>query len=192
MCALEDPMQNSTTQVTSKSSKRPKTPPRKVKTRASKNAKKNTSHEIFEAPVAPTLTQSLDAFLKWLVTPTAAMPQEVHTYYTKDLFFKDPLTELYTSDDLESYYGRIFEKLSEMRFVIENRAEAGNQAFISWVMMATTLGQDVSVRGVSHLKFDPASGLCEYHRDYFDLAGEVYEQIPVLGLLFKGLKKALN
>jgi hypothetical protein len=44
------------------------------------------------------------------------------------------------------------------------------------------------LRGVSHLKFDDA-GKVIFHRDYWDAAEELYEKLPVLGALMRGLKR---
>ena len=86
----------------------------------------------------------------------------------------------------------MYDKMSNVRFVFDNRAMEGSQAFVTWVMTATVLSQEIAVRGVSHLKFDPASGLCEYHRDYFDTSEEIYEQVPVVGNIIKGIKSLFN
>ena len=45
-----------------------------------------------------------------------------------------------------------------------------------------------TVRGCSHLVLD-ASGRIAMHRDYWDVAEEMYEKIPVLGALMRWLKK---
>ena len=48
-----------------------------------------------------------------------------------------------------------------------------------------------TVRGASHLKFD-ASGLIEVHRDYWDVAEELYEKLPGIGSLMRWLKRRAN
>ena len=49
--------------------------------------------------------------------------------------------------------------------------------------------QPQCIRGGSLLRFD-AQGLVQEHRDYWDTAEELYEKLPVLGVLMRGLRRA--
>jgi hypothetical protein len=142
--------------------------------------------------VLPKVSKNLEHLLRWYEHPSSRSLKNLRDHYSKDVFFKDPLVELYTTEELEKYYSRMFEKFSDLRFTMENKFEEAHQAFVTWTMSAVIMGRGVNVRGASHFKFDPSSGLCDYHRAYFDLAEEVYEQIPLLGYVFKGLKRVLN
>lgn len=44
------------------------------------------------------------------------------------------------------------------------------------------------IRGATHIRF-AADGRVEFHRDYWDAAEELYEKLPVLGTLMRGLKR---
>jgi len=48
-----------------------------------------------------------------------------------------------------------------------------------------------TVRGASHLVLDE-QGLVTLHRDYWDVAEELYEKLPVVGALMRWLKKRAN
>lgn len=156
--------------------------------RRNHTAKSTTTNK---APKAPTTSKHLTDFLEWNERVTAKSIKHVHQYYARDAFFKDPLIELYTTDEIEKYYQRVLNRISDIHFTFENVLEQGNQAFVTWVMRARFMGREFSVEGSSHFKFN-TSGLCEYHRDYFDVSGEIYEQFPVMGFLFRGLKQVLN
>ena len=45
------------------------------------------------------------------------------------------------------------------------------------------------IRGATHLRF-AADGRVSFHRDYWDAAEELYEKLPLLGSLMRGLKRA--
>lgn len=139
----------------------------------------------------PKTSKHLSNLLEWYSTVNAKSIKHLHSYYTKDAFFKDPLIEIYTTDEIEKYYLRVLNRITDIHFVFENILEQGNQAFVTWVMKARFMGREFSVEGSSHLKFS-SNGLCEYHRDYFDLSGEVYEQVPVVGYVFRGIKRVFN
>lgn len=156
-------------------------------TQAPRARKNKTANKI---PL-PKTSRHLANHLEWLANPTARNIKNTHLHYSRDAFFKDPFTEVYTASEIQKYYEHTLTKLSNMHFVYENILEEGRQAFVTWIMTARFMGREFSVQGTTHLKFD-VSGLCEYHRDYFDLSEEIYEQLPLLGYLFRGLKRVLN
>lgn len=139
----------------------------------------------------PKTSKHLNNHLEWSQHPTTRNIKHVSQHYARDAFFKDPFAEIYTAAEIQKYYEHTLSKLTDVHFSFENILEEGRQAFVTWRMTARFLSREFSVQGSSHLKFD-SSGLCEYHRDYFDLSEEVYEQLPVLGYLFRGLKRVLN
>lgn len=147
--------------------------------------------KVPESAPLPRTSTHLNEFLEWYAHPSIKSIKNVHRHYAKDIFFRDPFAELYTTDELQKYYLRTLEKFGDLHFSFENVLEQGHQAFLTWIMTARFMGREFSVQGTSHLKFN-SSGLCEYHRDYFDLSEEIYEQLPLLGYVFKGLKRVLN
>lgn len=143
------------------------------------------------SPPLPKTSKHLRYLLEWYSQLSMKNVKHVPEYYSRDAFFKDPLTEVYTADEIQKYFQRLLDRVSGIHFVFDNVIEDNNQAFVTWVMTAKFMGREFSVEGSSHLKFS-SSGLCEYHRDYFDLSEEIYEQVPLIGALFKGLKRVLN
>ncbi len=159
------------------------------------NASQVRSHQrkakVNQKATLPRTSTHLNEFLQWNLNPSLKSIKNVHKHYARDLFFKDPFTELYTADELQKYYQRTLVKLKDMRFSFENVLEQEHQAFVTWIMTAQFMGRKFSVNGTSHFKFN-SSGLCEFHRDYFDLSEELYERLPLLGYIFKGFKRILN
>lgn len=139
----------------------------------------------------PKVSSHLHNLLEWYSHPTRQNIKNLHLHYTRDLFFKDPFSEIYTADDLQKYYEHTFSKITHIRFLFENILEKDRQAFVTWTMTAHFMGREFQIRGSSHFKFD-SFGLCEYHRDYFDLSEEIYEHLPLIGYVFRGLKRVLN
>ena len=68
------------------------------------------------------------------------------------------------------------------------------QAFVTWdFVFAYRRGAPAglqTVRGASHLQYD-AQGRITMHRDYWDAAEELYEKLPLLGLLMRWLRRRL-
>ena len=46
-------------------------------------------------------------------------------------------------------------------------------------------------RSVSYTHLDVYKRQVNYHRDYWDAAEELYMKLPVLGMLMRGLRRAL-
>jgi steroid Delta-isomerase len=44
------------------------------------------------------------------------------------------------------------------------------------------------IHGAGHIRF-AADGRVVYHRDYWDAAEDLYEKLPVLGILMRWLKR---
>lgn len=159
-------------------------------TSTSTSTARRKAKPVGRAPL-PKTSRHLNNLLEWYANFSSRSLKHVNMHYSHDAFFKDPFTEAYTAEDIRNYYEHTLSKLTDVRFVFENVLEDHRQAFVTWTMSARFMGREFSVQGSSHFKFD-TSGLCEYHRDYFDSSAEIFEQLPVVGYLFKGLKRVLN
>ena len=76
------------------------------------------------------------------------------------------------------------------RFVVTDCIEQGEQAMLGWAFHFALRGRALTVRGVTHLRFD-ADGRVVLHRDYWDAAEELYEKLPVVGGLMRLIKRRL-
>ena len=88
----------------------------------------------------------------------------------------------------------MFKQVGEPRFVVTGKVVDADSAMLIWEFRFRGerwgKGEMQVIHGVSHLKFD-ASGKVNYHRDYWDAAEELYMKLPVLGMLMRGLRRAL-
>lgn len=139
----------------------------------------------------PKASKHLTSLLELYGHLTERNVKHLYMHYTQDAFFKNPITEVYTTEEIQKYFLKMVDKISDVHYVFDNIIEKGNQAFTTWVMTARFMGREFSVQGASHFKFDD-NDLCEYQRDYVDLSEEIYEQVPLLGLMFRGIKRVLN
>ncbi|HEY8881714.1 MAG TPA: nuclear transport factor 2 family protein [Roseateles sp.] len=111
--------------------------------------------------------------------------------YDDDARFKDPFNEVRGRPAIERVFRQMFEELREPRFVVLKAASEGNDAFLTWELhFQRASGEAMTIRGASHLRY-AASDLVVLHRDYWDAAEELYEKLPVLGLLMRWLRRRL-
>ncbi|HRH13964.1 MAG TPA: nuclear transport factor 2 family protein [Azonexus sp.] len=115
-------------------------------------------------------------------------------FYSADAYFKDPFNEVRGVAAVQQIFTHMFEQVGEPRFVVGEKVVDDGGAMLIWTFTFRVTrwgkGEMQVIRGVSHLKFD-ASGKVNYHRDYWDAAEELYMKLPVLGMLMRGLRRAL-
>ena len=79
------------------------------------------------------------------------------------------------------------------RFIIDNVIEQDGEACLVWRMEYAhhkiNAGKMIHVDGSSFLKF---SDKIDFHRDYLDMGQMLYEHLPVVGRVIKGIKKRVK
>jgi steroid delta-isomerase len=133
--------------------------------------------------------QRLIVFYETLTPPTVAHIADV---YAADARFKDPFNDIAGHAAIIKVFEHMFVRLREPRFVVIEQMVRGEQAFLTWEMQFRFVRwpeQPRVIRGATHVRFD-ADGKVVAHRDYWDAAEELYEQLPVLGALMRYLKRA--
>jgi hypothetical protein len=115
-------------------------------------------------------------------------------FYSADAYFKDPFNEVRGVAAVQHIFTHMFGQVGEPRFIVTEKVVDDGGAMLIWTFTFRPAhrgkGETQVIRGVSHLKFD-AAGKVSYHRDYWDAAEELYVKLPVLGLLMRGLRRAL-
>ena len=114
--------------------------------------------------------------------------------YTPDARFKDPFNEVQGVAAITRIFEHMFTSLERPRFVIHDVIVQGDQCFLSWdfvFRMKRFSGAEQVIRGATHLRL-AADGRIAVHRDYWDAAEELYERLPVLGVLMRWLKRRVN
>ncbi len=122
----------------------------------------------------------------------AALPQ-LASIYTDDCSFKDPFNEVQGVGAIRRIFEHMYATLDNPRFVVHERVAQGDQCFLTWdfIFRLKSGGRpEIVVRGSSHLKLAADGRIC-MHRDYWDVAEELYEKLPLLGTLMRWLRRRL-
>jgi len=123
------------------------------------------------------------------LTPEAVT--RIDEIYAADAYFKDPFNEVRGVAAIRHIFEHMFVQVGSPRFVVREAVAQGSDAFMTWdfLFRVPRLGEgEQVVRGATHLKFG-ADGRIHYHRDYWDVAEELYEKLPLVGGLMRLLKK---
>ena len=141
--------------------------------------------------ITATAVQRIQHFFETLAP---ADLQRLADIYTADAHFKDPFNQVQGVAAIRHIFEHMFVSLDNPRFVIRDALLQGDQCFLSWdfSFRMKRFNREVQIiRGGSHLKL-AADGRIHDHRDYWDVAEELYEKLPVLGALMRWLKRQAN
>ena len=125
---------------------------------------------------------------------TPADVEHLGDHYAAEAFFKDPFNEVRGVPAIQRVFAHMYVALDGPRFVVHDVVVQGDQCVLTWDFLfrfRRFSGDLQTVRGASHLKLD-ANGLIVSHRDYWDVAEELYEKLPVIGSLMRWLKQRAN
>lgn len=115
--------------------------------------------------------------------------------YAPQATFKDPFNDVRGLDAITAIFAHMFVALDSPHFIVRDRLVDGQQVFLTWDFCFHLRRFDTqtpqTVRGSSHLRLDEL-GRITMHRDYWDVAEELYEKLPLLGALMRWLKHRAN
>jgi steroid delta-isomerase len=118
----------------------------------------------------------------------------IDEHYTEDAYFRDPFNEVRGLAEVRRIFDHMFETLHEPRFRIVEAIGEGSSVFFTWdfTFRVKSWKPEVTqaIHGSSHVKFAP-DGRVNYHRDYWDAAGELYAKLPVIGGLMRWLARRM-
>ncbi len=140
-----------------------------------------------------TYQTSLDKVLRFFESVSPQSVKVIAELYDKDAYFKDPFNEVRGQTDIIHIFEHMFRKVDAPRFIIKQSILQDSDAFIVWDFEYRLHGETKlqNIHGSSHVRFNSAYKV-EYHRDYWDAAEELYEKIPLLGVLMRFLKRKAN
>lgn len=141
------------------------------------------------------MRQRFQQIAHYFETLTPESVSALKDYYSETARFKDPFNEVVGVPAIQKIFEHMFVSLEKPHFVITGQVIEGDQAFLTWEFRFRFKRFDTQtdqvVLGTSHLVLD-AQQRISIHRDYWDVAEELYEKLPWLGALMRWLKKKAN
>jgi steroid Delta-isomerase len=133
--------------------------------------------------------EKVAAFFDAMVSPRdlARLPE----VYADDARFKDPFNQVQGRSEIERIFAHMYTQIDEPRFQMLETVCEGDTAFFVWTFRFRRKGskdEPIVVIGCTHVRFG-ADGRVTYHRDYWDPAEGIYEKLPLIGGLFRWLKR---
>ncbi|MEM6484454.1 MAG: nuclear transport factor 2 family protein [Pseudomonadota bacterium] len=110
--------------------------------------------------------------------------------YHPEVIFTDPVGSYQGLDHLDAYFRKLLNGNTDNTFSIEQLRFRENDGFVTWRMDFTTprlnRGRRIVVDGASAISVE--NDLIRSQRDYYDLGSMVYEHIPVLRNIVRGIR----
>ncbi len=112
--------------------------------------------------------------------------------YAPSARFIDPFNDVTGLQPLRRVFEHMFETLEAPRFVVVDAQAGARSGFLLWTFhFRRGNGRDQQILGSTHLRFDD-EGRVLLHHDHWDAAGQLYETLPVLGMLMRWLRRRLS
>ena len=106
-------------------------------------------------------------------------------YYAKDIHFTDSVQEIHGITAFGEMVERLTRRSGELRMDILNASMEDRTLFIEWEMTILFRKTRSSVvHGASRLMLDE-QGKIAAQRDYYDLWGDIFDNIPGFGILYR-------
>lgn len=118
---------------------------------------------------------------------TAGKPDWSHIlpYYADDIYFRDSIQGLHGIEDFTAMTERLAERSQDLKMEIMRTAQQDNIIFIEWEMTIAYKKNPSSVLyGSSRITLNDEGKICE-QRDYYDLWGDIFDNIPRFGKAYR-------
>jgi hypothetical protein len=110
-------------------------------------------------------------------------------YYDENIYFRDSIQEIRGIEEFKAMTERLTERSKDLKMNIVNAVQQENIIFIEWEMTISFKKNPSSVLyGSSRLTIDDNDKILE-QRDYFDLWGDIFDNIPRFGKTYRKFMK---
>lgn len=140
---------------------------------------------------------SLEKTFKEVYTDLNAQNAEsnlLDSLYEKDVMFIDPLHQVKGLKALKMYFKEMYSNLSHCAFRFHSSHFNTHEATIRWTLefrhKRLSKGKLIQVMGISYLRMK--NNKIVFHQDYYDAGALLYEQVPLIGVAIKFLKKRIQ
>ena len=106
-------------------------------------------------------------------------------FYDKNIHFRDSIQELWGMEEFEAMTRRLTDRSKDLSMKIIRTAQHNNDIFIEWEMTIKYKKNPSSILfGTSRVKLNDEGKIIE-QRDYYDLWGDIFDNIPRFGKAYR-------
>lgn len=122
---------------------------------------------------------------------TAGKPDWGHIlpYYADDIVFKDTIQEIRGMDEFKAMTERLTKRSTDLKMNLVKAFQNENDIFIEWEMTISFKKYPNSIMyGATRLTLNEY-GKIGFQRDYYDLWGDIFDNIPRFGKMYRRFMK---
>ncbi|MGE0075200.1 MAG: nuclear transport factor 2 family protein [Sphaerochaetaceae bacterium] len=106
-------------------------------------------------------------------------------YYDDGIYFWDSVQKIYGISEFKAMTERLIARSNNLKMDIKNIAQNGNIIFLEWEMsLSFKKYPNSSVYGSSRVTLNERGKIIE-QRDYYDLWGDIFDNIPRFGKAYR-------
>ncbi len=106
-------------------------------------------------------------------------------YYDKDVYFRDSVQEIHGVEDFTAMTERLAKRSKDLKMNVVRSFMEGNDIFVEWEMTISFKKRPSSVMyGSSRMTLND-EGKIVNQRDYYDLWGDIFDNIPRFGKAYR-------
>jgi limonene-1,2-epoxide hydrolase len=106
-------------------------------------------------------------------------------YYDDDIYFRDTVQEIHGKKEFTAMTERLIKRSGSLKMEIINMAQNDNVFFLEWIMtLSFKIYPSSSIYGSSRVTLNGAGMIIE-QRDYYDLWGDIFDNIPGFGRIYR-------
>ena len=138
------------------------------------------------------VVRACDAYVDYIENLNAQNISELGKLAVPEVQFRDPFNDVVGLDKFIAVLRDMFENVEDAKFTVSQRACSDDCCFIKWRFSGKVrfLG-DWQFDGLSEVRFAD-DGRILAHTDYWDASVEFYMRLPVIGWVFRLLRRRLQ
>jgi len=106
-------------------------------------------------------------------------------YYEKDVYFRDSIQELHGIENFKAMTERLTERSKDLKMNVVKSIMSGDDIFVEWEMTISFKKRPSSIMyGSSRMTLN-SDGKIINQRDYYDLWGDIFDNIPRFGKAYR-------
>jgi limonene-1,2-epoxide hydrolase len=110
-------------------------------------------------------------------------------FYDDDIYFRDSIQELHGMEEFKAMTGRLTDRSNDLTMKIVRAVQQNKDIFIEWEMTLKFKKYPSSILyGSSRVTLNDEGKIIE-QRDYYDLWGDIFDNIPRFGKAYRRFMK---
>ncbi len=138
------------------------------------------------------ITQAAEAYARFFEELSPDTIDRLDSLVSETVRFRDPFNAIEGRTNFKQLFRDMFDDVDEPRFEITDGAMSTRTAYLRWTFTFRMRGKKRSwhIDGMSEIHFDD-NGLVEAHLDHWDAASQFYEKLPVIGFLYRTIRRVI-